>query len=299
MNFDSPTTLPPNNIITVIIGLIILLCVSLLSFKLYIDNNFKAGLTLTFGETIQNIFRNLTNLGNEDNGEESTPKFKPTKAKCPPKKPKKPKCPPKKPKKPKCPPKPKPKPKPLLPKKTCPTSNGVEEVFNLDNNVFTYDQAFLACKALDGKLATYEQINQAHKKGANWCNYGWSSGGLALFPIQKQYWDKLQHSGNKKKDSCGKPGVNGGFFSDKSLKFGVNCYGIKPKPDESKIVYIDDDCGEKKLLEDYKKDIKNGSIALRPFSKNKWSKYSQRESNYILTPKLEEDILMEKSLSHK
>ena len=120
MNFDSPTTLPPNNIITVIIGLIILLCVSLLSFKLYIDNNFKAGLTLTFGETIQNIFRNLTNLGNEDNGEESTPKFKPTKAKCPPKKPKKPKCPPKKPKKPKCPPKPKPKPK--HPKKTCPTS---------------------------------------------------------------------------------------------------------------------------------------------------------------------------------
>tara|TARA_B110000211_G_scaffold101146_1_gene117666 strand:- start:451 stop:1314 length:864 start_codon:yes stop_codon:yes gene_type:complete len=287
MNFDSPTALPPNNIITVIVGLIILLCISLLSFKLYVDNNFKSGITLTFGETLKNIFRKLTSFDTPNDPPVLNPK-------CKPKKPKKPKA--KKPKNPKCPPK-APVRRPLL-KAKCSTSTGTDEVYNLDNNEFTYDQAFLACKALDSKLATYDQIQKAHKKGANWCNYGWSAGGLALFPIQERYWDKLQRGGNAKKDSCGKPGINGGFFADKSLKFGVNCYGPKPKPDKSKIVYVDDDCGEAKLLEDYKKDIENGTIALRPFSKNKWSKYSQRESNYILTPKIEEDILMEKGLSN-
>ena len=25
------------------------------------------------------------------------------------------------------------------------------------------------------------------------------------------------------RDDCGKPGINGGYFKDKDLKFGVNC----------------------------------------------------------------------------
>ena len=28
---------------------------------------------------------------------------------------------------------------------------------------------------------------------------------------------------------CGNPGINGGYFANPDLKFGVNCYGIKPK----------------------------------------------------------------------
>ena len=49
------------------------------------------------------------------------------------------------------------------------------EVFNLSENKYTYDDAKLACKSFGAELATITQLNKAHKKGANWCNYGWSA----------------------------------------------------------------------------------------------------------------------------
>ena len=41
-----------------------------------------------------------------------------------------------------------------------------------------------------------------------------------------------------KGEECGKPGINGGDFSDPKMKFGVNCYGVKPEPDENNIEKI-------------------------------------------------------------
>ena len=41
-----------------------------------------------------------------------------------------------------------------------------------------------------------------------------------------------------KGDECGKPGINGGYFSDPTMKFGVNCYGVKPDPDNNNIKSI-------------------------------------------------------------
>ena len=41
-----------------------------------------------------------------------------------------------------------------------------------------------------------------------------------------------------KGDECGKPGINGGYFSDPTMKFGVNCYGVKPDPDSNNIKSI-------------------------------------------------------------
>ena len=32
--------------------------------------------------------------------------------------------------------------------------------------------------------------------------------------------------------SCGMPGINGGYFDNPELKFGVNCYGVKPSENE-------------------------------------------------------------------
>ena len=66
---------------------------------------------------------------------------------------------------------------------------------------------------------------EAYKKGANWCNYGWSANQTALFPIQKEYLEDLKNKNDKLSNSCGKPGVNGGYFENRHLKFGVNCYG--------------------------------------------------------------------------
>jgi len=102
------------------------------------------------------------------------------------------------------------------------------EVFHVDNNRFTYDEAPAACAAFGGNLATLEQINEAYNNGAEWCGYGWSAGGLALFPTQRGTWETLQQEPNTaKRTACGKVGVNGGYF-DPSYKFGVNCYGYKP-----------------------------------------------------------------------
>lgn len=172
------------------------------------------------------------------------------------------------------------------------------EVFNIDNSDFTYEEAKLACKAYGAKLATYDQVLGAHNKGAQWCNYGWSDKQYALYPTQRSFYDNLQKGPAKFKDSCGKPGLNGGYFKDENLKFGVNCYGYRPDPDEGKIVY---NKGKKdifplpgmkskkqqlnKKLKRYKRLIKDGLIEVRPFSDNKWSKYSWKKSTYMLTPK--------------
>tara|TARA_B110000208_G_C11800816_1_gene442159 strand:+ start:4149 stop:5063 length:915 start_codon:yes stop_codon:yes gene_type:complete len=173
--------------------------------------------------------------------------------------------------------------------------NKKKEVFNIDNNNYTYDDARLLCKAYDSKLATYDQVVKAYKKGGNWCNYGWSENGMALYPTQENYYHELQKGDKKYRDSCGKPGINGGNFDNKDLKFGVNCFGYKPKPDKSKISFGDNKYlipelnrqSEKDMLKikQYKSLITKGDIQLRPFSENKWSNYSFKNSSYMLTSK--------------
>jgi len=103
------------------------------------------------------------------------------------------------------------------------------EVFNVSNNLYTFDDAQAICTSYGAKMATYDQIETAYNDGAEWCNYGWSDGQMIFFPTQKSTWDKLQQT-KKHKNDCGRPGVNGGYIANPYLKFGVNCYGKKPKP---------------------------------------------------------------------
>jgi hypothetical protein len=102
------------------------------------------------------------------------------------------------------------------------------EVFNVSRNVYTYEDALPVCKALGAELATFEQVQEAHKQGADWCNYGWVKGQMAVFPTQKETWEKLQSGPETYKNACGKPGINGGHFDNPDLRFGVNCYGVRP-----------------------------------------------------------------------
>ena len=104
-----------------------------------------------------------------------------------------------------------------------------DEVFNVSNNLYTYDDAQSICAAYSAKLATYDQIEDAYKRGAEWCNYGWSEGQMAYFPTQKSTWQELQKD-KKHKNDCGRPGINGGYMANPHIKFGVNCFGKKPKP---------------------------------------------------------------------
>lgn len=109
-----------------------------------------------------------------------------------------------------------------------------DEVFNISNNLYTYDDAQAVCGAYDAQLATYDHVESAYKEGAEWCNYGWSDGQMIFFPTQKATWDKLQKTKDHK-NNCGRPGVNGGYIGNPYLKFGVNCYGKKPKASDADI----------------------------------------------------------------
>lgn len=183
-----------------------------------------------------------------------------------------------------------------------------KEVFNINENNFSYKEANAVCKALGTNLATYEQVLTAHEKGANWCNYGWSQNQMALYPTQEKVYKELQKGDESTRESCGKPGVNGGFFQNPELKFGVNCYGIKPKPDPGKIVYvrkgkkneaIDKNKNEdEELIRKYKDMFDRKEADILPFNTNKWSSFSYKKSQYILTPKDTGGIVLTQNISN-
>jgi hypothetical protein len=123
----------------------------------------------------------------------------------------------------------------LLPDTTASTSTSTikqpipdkKEVFNISNNLYTYEDAKAVCKAMGSELANYDQVEEAYNSGAEWTSYGWSEGQHAYFPTQKETWNKLQTVKGHQHD-LGRPGVNGGYFANPNIRFGVNCYGVKP-----------------------------------------------------------------------
>ena len=155
------------------------------------------------------------------------------------------------------------------------------EVFNVSNNKYNYEDAQAVCSSFGAKLATYDQIEAAYNKGAEWCNYGWSDGQMAFFPTQKATWDKLQKF-PKKKNNCGRPGINGGFIDNPYIKFGVNCYGKKPTPTENDLKRLEAQqsqpipltAEDKELQEKIEYWKKNpDKLQLNSFNNNNWSRY--------------------------
>uniref|UniRef100_A0A6C0ERP3 Link domain-containing protein n=1 Tax=viral metagenome TaxID=1070528 RepID=A0A6C0ERP3_9ZZZZ len=106
-----------------------------------------------------------------------------------------------------------------------------KQVFNIPGNYYNYENAKALCKAYGSDLATYQQIEDSYKNGGEWCNYGWSEGQMALFPTQQKTFNDLQNIPGHEHD-CGRPGINGGYIANPQVKFGVNCYGNKPKINE-------------------------------------------------------------------
>lgn len=149
-----------------------------------------------------------------------------------------------------------------------------EEVFNISENIYRYEDAAPVCGAFGAKLATVQQVHEAYKRGADWCNYGWVQGEMAVYPTQKTTWDKLQAGSTEQRNNCGLPGVNGGKFSPQ-LRFGVNCYGIKPpekahdRDTAANPVRSSEEIEFDKHVAEYK--AKLGSIGILPFQKNSWT----------------------------
>lgn len=152
-----------------------------------------------------------------------------------------------------------------------------EEVFHIAENEYNYEDAKAVCKAHNSRLATYNEVEKAYQKGAEWCSYGWSEDQLALFPTQKSTYKKLSKIKGHRND-CGRPGVNGGYVRNINAKFGANCYGYKPKMkpiDQQSIMNTMKfpKTKEEKIFDEkvkaYKKD--KGKIAINSFNDQKWN----------------------------
>ena len=96
-----------------------------------------------------------------------------------------------------------------------------KEVFNIKENRYKYEDAEPLCNALGAELATYEQVKEAYERGADWCNYGWVKGQRAVYPTQPGTYEKMQKGPKEQRQACGKPGINGGYFDNPDLRFGV------------------------------------------------------------------------------
>ena len=147
------------------------------------------------------------------------------------------------------------------------------EVFHIRQNQFTYDEAPAVCAAYGSELATLEQIIEAYNHGAEWCGYGWSAGGMALFPTQKSTWEQLQREVDTgKRTRCGRPGVNGGYM-DPALKFGVNCFGFKPKGEFTPPEPLPGTDRDKfdEMVNRFKEML--NTMKMSPFSRREWSGY--------------------------
>jgi len=158
-----------------------------------------------------------------------------------------------------------------------PSATG-NEVFNVADNKFTFYDAEPLCKALGAELATYEQVKDAWGKGADWCNYGWVKGQMAVYPTQQETYGKLQTGQADQQNVCGTTGINGGYFDNPDMKYGVNCYGKKPSQsghdqkllmEEGKIPTSPDAIKVNELVAEFRAEA--DSLFVKPFSKQKWA----------------------------
>ena len=155
--------------------------------------------------------------------------------------------------------------------------DGEKEVFHIPDNIHTFQEAKDLCEVYDARLASYDEIEKAYNKGATWCSYGWSKEQMALFPTQKSVYNELKKLPNHKHD-CGRPGVNGGYFKNPNIRFGVNCYGKKPEATENDKSYMHalnhtPAIDTLRNGSDIRKEEEQKKI-IAPFNKDKWTMYS-------------------------
>lgn len=152
-----------------------------------------------------------------------------------------------------------------------------KQVYNIPGNYYDYENAKAICTAYGSDLATYEQIENAYKDGGEWCNYGWSADQMALFPTQQKTYDNLQNIPKHEHD-CGRPGINGGYIANPNVKFGINCFGFKPKitEEEEQIMNVStpypqtaEDLAFQKRVDYWKNNV--NTILVSPFNYSSWN----------------------------
>ena len=152
-----------------------------------------------------------------------------------------------------------------------------QQVFHVYDNKYNYEDSKAICQAYGGRLANYKEINDAYNEGADWCGFGWSEGQMALYPTQTEKWNTLQGIKGHEHD-CGRPGINGGYIDNPNVRFGVNCYGYKPKitPEEAQSMMNTPLYPKTNTEIEFDKKVdywrtKIHDIILAPFNHNNWS----------------------------
>ena len=152
-----------------------------------------------------------------------------------------------------------------------------KQVFHIPDNKYNYENSKAICQAYGGRLATYKEISDSYDKGSDWCGFGWSDGQMALYPTQYNKWKHLQTIDGHEHD-CGRPGINGGYIDNPNVKFGINCYGYKPKitQEESKLMNessmypkTQNEINFEKRIDYWRTKIPD--ILVAPFNNNNWS----------------------------
>lgn len=161
---------------------------------------------------------------------------------------------------------------PATPNSPTQSNTKIKQVFNVRENIYAADEAGGVCGALGADVASIQQLVDAHRQGANWCNVGWTKEGLAAYPIQKEFWEKMQGNNPQNRNICGQPGINLSR-NDAGLLYGVNCYGIKPEPKKGElikeVVMNDADIALQAKIAQFQKTV--GNMTIVPFNSNKWS----------------------------
>ena len=151
------------------------------------------------------------------------------------------------------------------------STNSPKQVFNVRNNIYELADAPAVCAVFGAEVATIDQLQEAHSKGADWCNVGWTKEGLAAYPIQQKTWEKMQENEPGKRNICGVPGINL-VNNNPNMMYGVNCYGVKPEPrgDEKVMdsVVSDKDRELQAKMVEFRNNIDN--IRVAPFNQDTW-----------------------------
>ena len=156
-------------------------------------------------------------------------------------------------------------------------SGAREQVFHVSNNKYTYDNAKAICAAYGGRLATVKEMQTAYRAGADWCGYGWSDGQMALYPTQYEKWERLQEIPGHEHD-CGRPGLNGGYIANPEVRFGANCYGMKPEADKDDLRAMrhtplypltPEEVAFRKKVAKWRRKL--GTLDISPFNSRRWN----------------------------
>lgn len=164
-----------------------------------------------------------------------------------------------------------------------------KEVFTIDRNLFEFKEAEAVCKHYNSEVATYSQVEEAQKNGANWCNYGWIKNGQAVYPIQKDFYDNLTEK-QKAEKHCGEgQAIVGGFMPSKNIRLGVTCYGVKPNADPARLDstnsegktndFIDND--ENRIANIVRQKIADNKVDFLSYNQKSFSQYSPKDVNQV------------------